>query len=77
MLFRSNAVMAPATMPVAHQARLSRELGKILHSPEITQKLFQQGWKVEDTSASALAQRITSDTALYGHLIAKKNIKLD
>lgn len=72
-----NAVMAPAQMPAAHQARLNSELGKILRSPEITQKLLQQGWQVEDTSASALAQRIKSDTALYGNLIARKNIKLD
>ncbi len=72
-----NAVMAPAKMPAAHQARLNSELGKILRSPEITQKLFQQGWKVEDTSASALALRIRNDTALYGNLIAKKGIKLD
>jgi len=72
-----NAVMAPAQMPAAHQARLNSELAKILQSPEISQKLFQQGWKVGDTSASALAQRIKSDTTLYGDLIAKKNIKLD
>ena len=32
-------------------------------------KLFQLGWKVEDTSAKAIAARIQSDTALYGKLI--------
>lgn len=72
-----NAVMAPAQMPAAHQARLNSELAKILQSPEISQKLFQQGWKVGDTSAGALAQRIKSDTTLYGKLIARKNIKID
>ncbi len=72
-----NAVMAPARMPAAHQARLSAELGKILGSREIRQKLFLQGWKVEDTSAAALAQRIKSDTATYADVIAKKGIKLD
>ncbi len=72
-----NAVMAPAKMPAAHQARLNTELAKILHTPEIQQKLFAQGWKVEDTSQAALAQRIQNDTTLYGDLIAKKGIKLE
>lgn len=72
-----NAVMAPAKMPAANQAKLSAELGKILNSREIRQKLFLQGWKVEDPSAAALTQRIKSDTAVYGDLIAKKGIKLE
>ncbi|UUZ75255.1 tripartite tricarboxylate transporter substrate binding protein [Polaromonas sp. P1(28)-13] len=72
-----NAVMAPAKMPAAHQARLSSELGKILGSREMRQKLFLLGWKAEDNSPTALAQRIKSDTATYGDLIAKKGIKLD
>lgn len=72
-----NAFMAPAKMPAAHQARLSSELGKILGSREIRQKLFLQGWKAEDSSPAALAQRIKSDTAIYGDLIAKKGIKLE
>ncbi len=72
-----NAVMAPAQMPAAHQARLSTEIGKILQSQEISQKLFQQGWKPGDASTAALTQRIKSDTTLYGDIIAKKNIKLD
>ena len=72
-----NAVMAPAKMPAAHQARLSSELGKILGSREMRQKLFLLGWKAEDNSPTVLAQRIKSDTATYGDLIAKKGIKLD
>ena len=72
-----DAVMAPAKMPAAHQTRLNTELAKILHTPDIQQKLFAQGWKVEDTAQAALAQRIQADTALYGDLIAKKGIKLD
>ena len=72
-----NAVMAPAKMPAAHQARLNTELAKILHTPDIQQKLFAQGWKVEDTAQAALAQRIQGDTTLYGALIAKKGIRLE
>jgi tripartite-type tricarboxylate transporter receptor subunit TctC len=72
-----NAIMAPARMPAAHQARLNAELAKILNARAMRQRLFTQGWKVEDTSAAALAQRIKSDTAVYGDLIAQKGIKLD
>jgi tripartite-type tricarboxylate transporter receptor subunit TctC len=72
-----NAVMAPASMPAANQARLSAELGRILHSPEVSQKLFQQGWRVDDTGPAALARRIRSDTAAYGELITRQGIKLD
>lgn len=72
-----NAIMAPARMPAAHQARLNTELAKILNGREMRQKLFAQGWKVGDTSAASLTQRIKSDTAIYGALIAQKGIKLD
>ncbi len=72
-----NAVMAPAKMPAAHQAKLNAALNKILNTADIKQKLFIQGWKVEDTSQAALAQRIQADTKLYGDLIHKKDIKLE
>lgn len=72
-----NAVMAPAKMPVGYQARLSAELEKILGSREIRQKLFLQGWRVEDTSPKGLAQRIKHDTASYGDVIARNKIKLN
>ena len=72
-----NAIMAPAKMPAAHQARLNAEIGKILQSKEIREKLAQLGWKVEDTSTKTLLDRIKSDTATYGALIAAKGYKLD
>lgn len=72
-----NAVMAPARMPAAHQARLSQELEKILGSREIRQKLFLQGWKVDDPSAKSLAARIQQDTQTYRDIIARNKIKID
>ena len=72
-----NAIMAPAKMPAAHQQKLNAEIGKILNSKEMTDKLFQLGWQVGDTSPKALADRIQSDTALYGQLIKAKGYKLD
>lgn len=72
-----NAVMAPAGLPKAYQARLSQALGDILASQDIRQKLFQQGWSVEDSTPAALARRIESDSKLYGGLIARQGIRLD
>jgi tripartite-type tricarboxylate transporter receptor subunit TctC len=72
-----NAIMAPARMPEAHQARLNAEIAKILQTKEVREKLLQFGWKVEDTSPKALADRIKSDTALYGALITAKGYKLE
>jgi tripartite-type tricarboxylate transporter receptor subunit TctC len=72
-----NAVMAPASMPAAQQARLAKELGKILESREIRQKLFLQGWRADDSSPAAVAKRIKSDTAIYGDLIARKGLRLE
>ena len=72
-----NAVMAPARMPAAHQARLAVELEKILSSRDMRQKLFLQGWKVDDTSPKALAQRIAQDTATYRGVIERNKIRID
>jgi tripartite-type tricarboxylate transporter receptor subunit TctC len=72
-----NAVMAPSRMPAAHQARLSQELEKILSSREIRQKLFLQGWKVDDPSAKGLAARIKQDTKTYQDIITRNKIKVD
>jgi tripartite-type tricarboxylate transporter receptor subunit TctC len=72
-----NAIMAPASMPAAHRARLSADLQKILASREIRQTLFLQGWKVDDTSPQALMQRIQADSAAYRDVIARNHIRLD
>ena len=63
-------------MPAEHQARLNAEIAKILHSKEVTDKLQQLGWKVDDTSTKALTERIRRDTATYGALISAKGFKL-
>ena len=72
-----NAVMAPARMPAANQARLANELEKILASREMRQKLFLQGWKVDETNPKALAQRIRQDTATYQGVIERNKIRID
>ncbi len=72
-----NAVMAPAHMPAAHQVRLSQELEKILTAREMRQKLFVQGWRVDDVSAKSLARRMAQDTRSYRELIERNHIQID
>lgn len=70
-----NAIVAPASMPAKHQARLADALARIIGSREVRQALLVQGWKDGEPGAAALARRIKSDTALYADLIAKKGIR--
>ena len=41
------------------------------------QKLFLQGWRVDEVGAQALTQRIAQDTAVYGDVIARNKIRID
>lgn len=72
-----NAVAAPNNMPKPVVGRLSALFSEIARSPEMRQKMFQQGWTVQGTSAEGLANRIKADTALLGGIIAQQNIKID
>lgn len=72
-----NAIMAPASMPIAHQTRLREELQKIISSREIRQKLLVQGWRVDDYNPKALAERIRVDRAAYKDVITRNQIQLN
>ncbi|MEO6292987.1 MAG: tripartite tricarboxylate transporter substrate binding protein [Burkholderiaceae bacterium] len=70
-----NAVAGPKSMPKPVVAKLSALFSEIARSPDIRQKLFNQGWQVAGTSPEGLASRIKSDTALLGGIIAMRGIK--
>lgn len=72
-----NAVAAPNSLPKPVVAKLSALFSSIARSPEIRQKLFQQGWQVAGTSAEGLALRVKADTAVLGGIIARRGIKPD
>ena len=69
------AAAGPASMPQPIVAKLSGLISEIARSPEVRQKLFQQGWQVAGTSAEGLANRIKADTNLLGGVIAMRGIK--
>jgi tripartite-type tricarboxylate transporter receptor subunit TctC len=72
-----NGVAAPNSLPKAAAAKLSTLFSEIARTPEMRQKLFQQGWTVAGTAAEGLANRVKSDTALLGSIIASQNIKVE
>ena len=72
-----NAVAGPASLPKPVVARLSSLLSEIARSPEVRQRLYQQGWQVAGGSSEALARRIAADTAAMGRIIAERGIKVE
>jgi tripartite-type tricarboxylate transporter receptor subunit TctC len=71
------AAAAPASMPKPIVSKLSTLIADIARTPEVRQKLFQQGWQVAGTSAEGLPNRIKSDTALLGGVIQMRGIKAE
>jgi tripartite-type tricarboxylate transporter receptor subunit TctC len=71
------AAAAPASMPRPIIAKLSTLISEIARTPDVRQKLFQQGWQVAGTSSEGLANRIKADTALLGGVIAMRGIKAE
>lgn len=71
------AAAGPASMPKPIVNRLSSLISEIARSPEVRQKLFQQGWQVAGTSAEGLANRVKADTALLGGVIQMRGIKAE
>jgi tripartite-type tricarboxylate transporter receptor subunit TctC len=71
------AAAAPRSMPKPIVDKLSTLVSEIARSPEVRQKLFQQGWQVAGTNAEGLANRIKSDTALLGGVIMMRGIKAE
>ena len=64
-----NAIFAPASMSEAIAARLSQEISRILRSPEIRQRLFDQGWQTLGTAPEGLSRKIKNDTTLWASVI--------
>ncbi len=72
-----NAVAGPSALPTPIVTRLSNLFSEIARSPEVRQKLFNQGWQVAGTSAEGLANRIKLDTNLLGGVIMMRGIKAE
>lgn len=71
------AAAGPVSMPKPIVAKLSTLISEIARTPEVRQKLFQQGWQVAGTTSEGLANRIKSDTNLLGGVIQMRGIKAE
>ncbi|QTD44615.1 Bug family tripartite tricarboxylate transporter substrate binding protein [Ottowia testudinis] len=69
-----NAVAAPASMPKAHVEKLAAAVSAIVRTPEMRQRLFQQGWQAVGSSPEALANRIQADAQVLGGIIRAQRI---
>ncbi len=72
-----NGVAGPSTLPRPVIERLSALISEIARSPEVRQKLFQQGWQVAGSSAEGLAKRMQMDYGVMGRVIAQQGIKAE
>jgi len=71
------AAAGPRSLPKPIVDKLSKLIAEIARTPEVRQKLFQQGWQVAGTSAEGLAIRVKQETALLGGVIAMRGIKAE
>ncbi len=69
--------IAPKSMPQPIADRLSAEIEKILHAPEVREKLALQGWQAVGSTPQQMVQRVDSDTALWGDVIKRADVTLD
>lgn len=66
-----NAIFGPAAMPAPVAQRLSDEIARILKTPDVRQRLFDQGWQALGTAPEALLRQIAQDTAMWGDVIKR------
>ena len=72
-----NALVGPARLSKAAQARLALEVPAILRSAETRQKLFNQGWKAVGSSPEGLTSRVKDESTVLGNIITLRNIKIE
>jgi len=64
-----NAVFGPASLPAAAADRLSHDIAGIMQTPEVRQRLLEQGWLALGSTPEALTQKIAQDTEVWGRVI--------
>ena len=72
-----NALVGPANLSKAAQARLGIEVPRIIRDTDTRQKLFNQGWQAVGTSPEGLRTRLKEETATMGNIIQTRGVKLE
>jgi len=71
------ALIGPANLSKAAQARLAQEVPRIIRDADTRQKLFNQGWQAVGTSPDGLKSRVKDEAAILGGIIQSRGIKLE
>jgi len=71
------ALVGPASLPAAAQARVADEVSAIARSPEMRQRFFNAGWTPMGGSPEALRTRVRNETNLLGGIIMIRGIKAE
>jgi tripartite-type tricarboxylate transporter receptor subunit TctC len=71
------ALIGPANLSKAAQARLAQEVPRIIRDAETRQKLFNQGWQAVGTSPEGLKSRVKDEAAILGGIIQSRGIKIE
>ena len=71
------ALLAPAGTPDDIVDRVSKELAQIVTEPDVRKLFNDSGFVPVGGNPAELDQLIRKDTAMYGEIIQKANIKLD
>ena len=72
-----NALIGPARLSKAAQARLAIEVPRIIRDADTRQKLFSQGWNAVGTSPEGLKTRINEEASILGNIIKSRNIRIE
>ncbi|BDT68130.1 hypothetical protein os1_23120 [Comamonadaceae bacterium OS-1] len=71
------ALVGPARLSKAAQARLGTEIARIYRDPEVRSKLFHQGWQAVGSAPEGLKSRVQEEMGLMRGLIAQRGIRLE
>lgn len=70
------ALVGPASLSKAAQARLATAVGTVMRDPDVRRQMFNQGWQAVGTSADGLKQRVGEEAAIMQSIISSRGIKL-
>jgi len=71
------ALVGPAALSRAAQARVAAEVPGLLRAPDARQRLFNAGWQVQASSPEALRLRVKSEAAILGGIITAQQIRVE
>jgi tripartite-type tricarboxylate transporter receptor subunit TctC len=71
------ALVGPAALGKAAQARLAAEVPAVVRDAETRQRLFAAGWAAQGTAPEALKLRVKSEADILGGIIAMRGIKAE